>query len=386
MDDDQSDIEELWLFYLEDGRDSLEQAEHSLLELQKNTSDKENISALFRSIHTYKGMSRMMGMTNIESISHYLEDLIGLVRDKGVELSKDIIDISLESVDLFRELLEFSTENRQDVELSQIEKLQIHIQNLIVQNGGEICPIEGASYVFDEESQEDIADIESTPQEEQVGQIILHEEPVDENGEPIFGINTNPLPVTDPVYLAVFKEVYTGEMAKLKALDKSNEDLSVIKECVEIILYASSQMNLDGFTKILENYTPEISTLDNLIVSLDEQYVAVSGGEVATETQIEDSNEHHEEDLYTSTDSSSEIEITKPKTEFILSNEYFINFVTEKTHALGETLNAFSSDPEKNVATLYAIVSDIKQACSSVGYFGFLETLEKFVNLVENLN
>ena len=111
---DDLDINEIWGLYAEEGGQSLDEIEACLLILQQTPNNSEAIARLFRAMHTYKGNARMLGLSAIESVAHHSEDMIGLVRDDGVVLANDIIDLLLEATDSLRGMLELSVAKKQD--------------------------------------------------------------------------------------------------------------------------------------------------------------------------------------------------------------------------------------------------------------------------------
>ncbi|MGC8824235.1 MAG: chemotaxis protein CheA [Bacteroidales bacterium] len=84
----------------------LDQLEQTLLELEQNFQNTELIHAAFRAMHTLKGTSSMYGFESMSEFTHQLESIYQKIRDNKLELTKNIIDISLKSVDHLRQLLQ----------------------------------------------------------------------------------------------------------------------------------------------------------------------------------------------------------------------------------------------------------------------------------------
>ncbi len=99
------ELDEVWGLYADEGEQSLEAMEDALLILKSTPTDTSMIGSLFRAMHTFKGNSRVMGLSVIESRAHVAEDLIGLVRDEGVPLDDELIDLLLEMVDILHPML-----------------------------------------------------------------------------------------------------------------------------------------------------------------------------------------------------------------------------------------------------------------------------------------
>ena len=85
----------------------LDGLENEFVELEKNPSDEEQIAKIFRAVHTIKGNSATIGLTDINSLSHEFESLLSKLRDKSLVVSDLIIDISYKSLDLLKNLLRY---------------------------------------------------------------------------------------------------------------------------------------------------------------------------------------------------------------------------------------------------------------------------------------
>ena len=66
--------------FLTESQDNLSAINHALLELERTPTAREPVGALFRAVHTVKGMSATMGYAVVAELSHELETLLDLVR------------------------------------------------------------------------------------------------------------------------------------------------------------------------------------------------------------------------------------------------------------------------------------------------------------------
>lgn len=117
------ELEEAWEIFAEDGKEDLDLAEEALLALETNPSDTDQIARLFRGLHKFKGNARMMGLPVLESLFHHAEDLAALVRDEGVPITCEMIELLLEVLDRSRAMLNYTLTHRRDVEENQVEDL-----------------------------------------------------------------------------------------------------------------------------------------------------------------------------------------------------------------------------------------------------------------------
>lgn len=86
--------------------DLLDSAEVALLDLESNPGDQELINTVFRAFHTIKGTSAFMGLDPISDFTHLAETLLSNVRDGDLDFDRASADISLDSIDVIKKLLE----------------------------------------------------------------------------------------------------------------------------------------------------------------------------------------------------------------------------------------------------------------------------------------
>jgi len=86
-------------FFLVEASEHLQILNDGLLSLEERSDDLSAIDEIFRSAHTIKGSAAMLGFNVVSKLAHKMEDLLGRIRSKEVELSESIIDLLLNSVD-----------------------------------------------------------------------------------------------------------------------------------------------------------------------------------------------------------------------------------------------------------------------------------------------
>jgi two-component system, chemotaxis family, sensor kinase CheA len=105
--------------FIQEAKELLTNLERDLLELEKNAEDKELIEAVFRAMHTLKGVSSMYGFNSISDYTHSFESIYQGVRDELTLLTKEIFDLTFQSIDHIRNLL-------QDADLQNKENADRH--------------------------------------------------------------------------------------------------------------------------------------------------------------------------------------------------------------------------------------------------------------------
>ena len=84
--------------FIEEAKEHIESLTKCLLTLEKDSQNKDVINTLFRSAHTLKGSSGMMGYKDVQELTHAMEDFFDEMR-KGKQATCDLISVLLECVD-----------------------------------------------------------------------------------------------------------------------------------------------------------------------------------------------------------------------------------------------------------------------------------------------
>ncbi|GAL87638.1 chemotaxis protein CheA [Sporocytophaga myxococcoides] len=91
--------------FLEEASDLLEQLEKILLKIENEDAISTHVEEIFRVMHTLKGNSSMFGFEAVSEFTHYLENIYDDIRKDELELSSQIISVTLSSVDHLRSIL-----------------------------------------------------------------------------------------------------------------------------------------------------------------------------------------------------------------------------------------------------------------------------------------
>ncbi len=96
--------------FLAEAEDILESANQALLALEaaqdEGRSDPDQVNALFRSIHSFKGLAGMFGLKEPSNLSHKLEFLLDELRLGKVGLNRDAVGLLAETVALLGRLVQ----------------------------------------------------------------------------------------------------------------------------------------------------------------------------------------------------------------------------------------------------------------------------------------
>ncbi len=112
--------------FLSEAEDQLEKIEQALLELEKESDNKEVLNEMFRYFHTLKGSSAAMGFTLMSEVAHKGENILDKIRKGEMEVTSDIVDLMFECLDTLnamKDMIENGEEPVMDVD-ELLEKLE----------------------------------------------------------------------------------------------------------------------------------------------------------------------------------------------------------------------------------------------------------------------
>lgn len=93
------DVNEYLPMFLAEAREQLQQLNLAVLRTEANPEDRETIDELFRIAHSLKGMSATMGFDGIAALTHQMEDVLELLRQRTGALDRAGIDVMFDCLD-----------------------------------------------------------------------------------------------------------------------------------------------------------------------------------------------------------------------------------------------------------------------------------------------
>jgi two-component system chemotaxis sensor kinase CheA len=96
-----------------ESRDHLTAMEHALLELEGDPAARAALDELFRSVHTIKGMSGVMGYDAITSLAHAMESMLARVRSGDEALTPPAIETLFEASDALNKAVDVATSGKE---------------------------------------------------------------------------------------------------------------------------------------------------------------------------------------------------------------------------------------------------------------------------------
>ena len=260
----EAELDEVWALYAEDGRETLDSVEETLLALELAPTDTEQITRLFRGLHTFKGNARMMGLEVSELLSHHAEDLVAVVRDEGVLLTSAMVDLLLEVLDQSRGMLDHAMTYRRDVEAAQVEGLMAKLRDMLAERPEQALSLHETSVEGVDKAALVRTEDASTPRSEDV-RVSQFED------EPFILVEELTDPTTDPEYVRIFMEMAESEMSCLRAaLDaltdgsegEERDSIQEIKAVVDTLTHAVGRMGYEHLVTILDELGTTVDDLD----------------------------------------------------------------------------------------------------------------------------
>jgi len=111
--------DEILQTFLEEAEEHLDGIEQDLLEIEEmgENIDDELVNRVFRSAHSIKGGSGFLGLDTIKNLSHSVENILDMIRNKELVPTSEVVSKILEAFDRLKELIENASEsNTMDIE------------------------------------------------------------------------------------------------------------------------------------------------------------------------------------------------------------------------------------------------------------------------------
>ncbi|MBV1915335.1 MAG: chemotaxis protein CheA [Pseudomonadales bacterium] len=124
------DMEQFHQVFFEESLEGLDVMESSLMELQEGKVDAEVVNSIFRAAHSIKGGSATFGFAAVAEFTHVLETLLDEVRQETRQITAEIIDLLLQSVDCLRDQMS-ALEQGESADSAQSHELKQSFQKIL---------------------------------------------------------------------------------------------------------------------------------------------------------------------------------------------------------------------------------------------------------------
>ena len=100
------DLAKYAALFQSESREQLSTMNEELLALERAPAAAEPVSAVFRAVHTMKGMSATMGYATVTALAHELESLLDRVRHSEITVDRSVTDTLFAAVDALERAVE----------------------------------------------------------------------------------------------------------------------------------------------------------------------------------------------------------------------------------------------------------------------------------------
>uniref|UniRef100_UPI001969663A Hpt domain-containing protein n=1 Tax=Helicobacter labacensis TaxID=2316079 RepID=UPI001969663A len=99
------DMREIMEDFLVEAFEMNEQLDQDLVELEHTPQDLDLLNRIFRVAHTIKGSSSFLNLDTLTHLTHNMEDVLNRARKNELQITPDVMDVVLRSVDMMKTLL-----------------------------------------------------------------------------------------------------------------------------------------------------------------------------------------------------------------------------------------------------------------------------------------
>jgi two-component system chemotaxis sensor kinase CheA len=93
------DLSDYLPMFLAECRENLQELNLAIVKLEEEPGDRETVDAIFRIAHSLKGMAATMGFEGMANLTHKMEDVFELLRQRGSGLNGAVADVLLACLD-----------------------------------------------------------------------------------------------------------------------------------------------------------------------------------------------------------------------------------------------------------------------------------------------
>lgn len=146
--------------YIQEAEELLEGAEAGLLEWEKDPSNTDSLSLVFRNIHSFKGNSGFFGYANLEQLSHNIENVLDNIKNGGSFRVENPFEVLLGAIDALKDCVSNLAGHGGKDHIEGMEHHVLALQDLPAPRLGELLVKQG---IIKEEDVESVLSIQRKP-------------------------------------------------------------------------------------------------------------------------------------------------------------------------------------------------------------------------------
>src|ERR1700742_1189590 len=124
------DLAQFHATFFEESFEALDSMEAALLKLDVGAPNPEGVNTIFRVAHSIKGGAGMFGFKDVASFTHTLETLLDELRSGRMQVTTNISDQLLLSVDVLRAMMT-ATQRKEPVDMQKVADLQFDLEMIV---------------------------------------------------------------------------------------------------------------------------------------------------------------------------------------------------------------------------------------------------------------
>ncbi|MCD9015797.1 chemotaxis protein CheA [Parachryseolinea silvisoli] len=91
--------------FIAEAEELIASLEETLLQFDKDRTNKTSVETIFRSMHTLKGSASMFGFESLSALTHELETVYDLIRTGRFAATNEVLEVTLETVDHVKKII-----------------------------------------------------------------------------------------------------------------------------------------------------------------------------------------------------------------------------------------------------------------------------------------
>ncbi len=260
--------------FIDEAEDQIRVLNDGLLSLEKDENNEEIINEVFRAAHTLKGGSGLVGFTKLTELTHHLESIFDLIRDKKLALTSAHLDTMFEVLDVIMELMGEVDSGQFSTDIGPVSKKLKAI--LDAQKNAATTPIVAPSANPEPVKSPEIASTISTGAAEFIGRELTPDEAnnlsrMQSESDPIYQIFiriSQDCDVASLFMFMIFNKI--NELGELILSNPPEDELENNEEFKEVRILFSSMASIDDIRTELQMPEVEILLVEPLQVETPE--------------------------------------------------------------------------------------------------------------------
>lgn len=123
------DMAEIVQLFIEESMEGLDIMESGLLNLDLGAADPETMNTIFRAAHSIKGGGATFGFTEVSEFAHHVETLLDEMRQGQRSVTREGVDLLLQSVDCIRDMINSLANGA--VDTTRSKELEVQLEQML---------------------------------------------------------------------------------------------------------------------------------------------------------------------------------------------------------------------------------------------------------------